>query len=174
MCFFCLWHFSNFWPIAYLLNHWTNFKHSNRFVLSPKSSIRKYQLFWLFSQLKNSMWHCYLEAICVPWALNTRTYIKCLWQWAGWPILVCSPTQEPSLATAKTRKTWKKFWSQTEVNPTQKVEISKEKIADMHGFILTYSMLQRRDLWALGSRNFEKKNWEKRTGFKLRKKQTNN
>ena len=110
----------------------------------------------------------------IPRAFNTGTCISRLWQWAGWPILVCSPTQEPSLATAKTRKTWKKFWSQTEVNPTQKVEIIKEKIADMHGFILTYSMLQRRDLWALGSRNFEKKNWEKRTGFKLRKKQTNN
>ena len=51
------------WPIANFLNRWTNSKHSNWFVLSPKSSIRKYKLFWLLSQLKNSMWHCYLEAM---------------------------------------------------------------------------------------------------------------
>ena len=57
---------------------------------------------------------------------------------AGWPILLCGPTQEPVLATANTGKTRERFWEKNAGEWTGRVEISKEDIpgsrCSMHGY----------------------------------------
>ena len=66
-----------------------------------------------------------MEPIYIPRAFNTRTCINRLWWWAGWPILLCRPTQEPALARENTRTARKKFWK-NEGEWTWKVGISNK------------------------------------------------
>ena len=66
-----------------------------------------------------------LEPIQIPRALNTGTCISRRWRWAGWPILLCGPTQEPVFATANTGE--EKLGKNTG-EWTGRVEICKEEI----------------------------------------------
>ena len=63
---------------------------------------------------------------------------------AGWPILLCGPTQELVSATANTEKIGRGF-GKNAGEWTGKLEMSKEEISgserSMYGYILTYFRL---------------------------------